>query len=151
MKKKRKKKKSELSYTLTEIGLVAEDWTITEMAEHFRAFADILEVVAKRSGEDCKTIKFDGEYPYPLAILKHENYYKDGSKTETFSNGILAGAVRSRVEGEWSTTYRIGETLLEFAKSGKTLKKYLIEKAEEVWEGLKMLQGQEKGNAENNL
>lgn len=69
MAKKRKKNKSELSYTLTKIGLVAEGWTVAEMAEHFRVFADILEVIAKRNGEDCETIEFDGKLPYPLAIL----------------------------------------------------------------------------------
>ena len=108
MVKKCKKNESELYYTLTRIGLAAEDWTITEMAEHFRAFADILEAIAKRNGEDCETIVFDGELPYLLAILKH-------------------------------------------VKSGKTLEKYMIEKAERnrrLWE---MLHGQEEAdNADNN-
>lgn len=152
MAKKCKENKSELFYTLTEIGLVAEDWTITEMVEQFRAFVDILEAVAKRNGEDCETIELGGKLPYSVAKLKHKTYYEDGEDHEEVINVIVSGAIQSRVKGEWSTTYHIDGTLLEFAKSGKTIKEYLIEKTEKDRERFGMLYGQEEAdNAENNI
>ena len=153
MAKKCKKNKSELSYTLTEIGLVAEDWTITEMAERFLVFTSILKAVASRRGECCEYITFDGKLPYPLAILEHENYYKDRSKVKTMSNGWVTMAEQVLDDdGEWLTMYHIGEDLLQFARSGKTLKKYLIEKTEKDLERSEMLHRQEEAdNAENNI